>query len=162
MSPPASPTGFRVRGVHVLAMFVGFFLVVIAVDTVFTVMAIRTFPGQVSGTPYEDGVAYNRKLAQLSAQARLGWRASAQGGEGGAVEVRIQDRDGAPVSGLAVQARLERPATEAGRKTTALAETAPGTYVARVDGLSGAWDLSLVAKDKVGARFEAERRLTWR
>ena len=120
---------FQLKGLHVLGLFVGFFLLVIAVDTGFTVMAIRTFPGEVSRTPYEDGVAYNAKLAQLNAQARLGWRAAAR--------------------------------AEAGRRNAFLAETAPGTYSGRLGALSGAWDLSLVAHDKAGARFEAERRLTW-
>ncbi|MDO8377934.1 FixH family protein [Phenylobacterium sp.] len=162
MSQTESPTGFQLRGLHVLAMIVGFFLVVIAVDTGFTIMAIRTFPGEVSVTPYEDGVAYNKKLAQLAAQDRLGWRAIAAAGAGGAVTVSFRDRAGVPVTGLAVQAKLERPATESGAKTAKFAETAPGTYVARVAGLTGAWDLSLVAHDRAGARFEAERRLTWR
>ncbi|MBS0332957.1 MAG: FixH family protein, partial [Proteobacteria bacterium] len=67
----AEPTGFRLRGWHVLAMVVGFFTVVIAVDTSFAVMAYRTHPGEVSVTPYEDGLIYNRKLAQLRAQETL-------------------------------------------------------------------------------------------
>ncbi|MFZ3007583.1 MAG: FixH family protein [Phenylobacterium sp.] len=152
---------FRLNGLHVLGLFVGFFLVVIAVNVVFTVMAIRTYPGQVSKTPYEDGVAYNAKLAQLEAQSRLGWRAAAQAQPEGAVAVTFQDALGRPVTGLKVAAKLERPATEAGRKTVFLTETSPGAYSARPGVPSGVWDLSLVAHDRAGARFEAERRLTW-
>ncbi len=153
---------FQLKGLHVLAIFVGFFGVIIAVNVGFTVMAIRTFPGEVSRTPYEDGVAYNAKLAQLNAQARLGWRAAARAGDEGAVVVTFRDRAGRPVTGLNVAVKLERPATETGRKNAFLAETTPGTYAARPGGLSGAWDMSLVAHDRAGARFEAERRLTWR
>lgn len=153
--------GFQLNGRHVLGLFVVFFLVVIAVNVGFTVMAIRTYPGQVSQTPYEDGVAYNAKLAQLDAQSRLGWRASAQAGPDGAVVVTFRDLSGRPVRGLRVAAKLERPATETGRRNLVLAETAPGTYSARPGGLSGVWNLSLVAHDRAGARFEAERRLTW-
>ncbi|WP_340647365.1 FixH family protein [Phenylobacterium sp.] len=152
---------FELNGWHVLSLFVSFFLVVIVVNVAFTVMAIRTYPGQVSRTPYEDGVAYNAKLAQLNAQARLGWRAAARAGDDGAVMVTFLDRAGRPVTGLKVAAKLERPATETGRKNAFLPETAPGAYSARLGGLSGAWDLSLVAHDAAGARFEAERRLTW-
>ncbi|WP_310541127.1 FixH family protein [Phenylobacterium sp.] len=152
---------FELKGLHVLGLFVGFFLVVIVVNVVFTVMAIRTYPGEVSRTPYEDGVAYNVKLAQLDAQSRLGWRAAAQAGPKGAVVVTFRDRAGRPLSGLRVAAKLQRPATESGRKDALLAEIAPGTYSARLGGLSGAWDLSLLAQDPAGARFEAERRLTW-
>ena len=75
--------------------------------------------------------------------------------------VTFRDLSGLPVRGLRVAAKLERPATETGRRNLVLAETAPGTYSARPGGLSGAWNLSLVAHDRAGARFEAERRLTW-
>jgi nitrogen fixation protein FixH len=77
MNATAIDHGFRVRGWHVLAAFVVFFGIVIAVDTGFVIMSIRSFPGQVSVTPYEDGLVYDRKLAQMAAQDRLGWRAAA-------------------------------------------------------------------------------------
>ena len=54
--------GFQVRGWHVWAGVAAFFAVVIAVDATFTVLALRTFPGQVSVTPYEDGLLYNRRI----------------------------------------------------------------------------------------------------
>jgi len=84
---------FEVRGWHVLAGVSAFFAVIIAVDASFMVIAIRTFPGQVSVTPYEDGLLYNRRIAQLEAQERLGWRASA-GAEPGQVALEFRDRDG--------------------------------------------------------------------
>ena len=60
-------TAFRLTGWHVLAIVTGFFALVTAVDIGFVVMAVRTFPGEVSSTPYEDGLAYDRSLAQLRA-----------------------------------------------------------------------------------------------
>lgn len=157
---PAPRTGFRVTGWHVLAGVLSFFAMVIAVDVVFTVLAVRTFPGEVSVTPYEDGLLYNRKLARMEAQAELGWRAAASA-EPGRVVVELRDGAGAPLSGLAVSGQLERPATEAGKKPLRFAETAPGVYVATPGGLSGTWDLSAAAQDAAGRRLEAERRLTW-
>ena len=156
----APPAGFRLTGWHVLAIVCGFFAVVIAVDVAFVVVAVRTFPGEVSATPYEDGLAFNRSVAQLRAQERLGWRASAAAAAG-AIVLEVRDRTGQPVAGLAVTGELQRPATEAGRRTLAFHETKPGRYVSRPDGLSGAWDLSAHAVGKTGARFNAERRLTW-
>ena len=153
--------GFRIKGWHVLAGVVGFFMVVVGVDTGFLVMAYRTYPGQVSRTPYEDGTAYNTKLAQLAAQAKLGWTVSAGVTPDGQVLVQVRDRAGAPVSGLAGQGKLERPATEAGRITPRFREAAPGDYLARPGRLMGAWDLTVALTDKAGHRFEAERRLTW-
>jgi nitrogen fixation protein FixH len=163
MSPidtPARP-GFAIRGWHVLVGVTAFFAVVIGVDATFTVLAVRTFPGQVSVTPYEDGLLYNRRIAQLEAQERLGWRAAAAA-EPGQVRLEFRDRAGRPLSGLAIKARLERPATEAGRITLLFTETAPGRYVAPAGRIAGAWDLTADAKGASGGVFLAERRLTWR
>lgn len=156
---PGRP-GFTIRGWHVLAAVTAFFAVVIGVDATFTVIAIRTFPGQVSVTPYEDGLLYNRRIAQLEAQERLGWRAAASAAPGEVV-MAFQDRAGRPLTGLAVTGRLERPATEAGRITLRFVETAPGAYVAPAGRLSGAWDLTAEAQGPSGGAFLAERRLTW-
>jgi len=159
LTAPTRP-GFRLNGWHVLAMVTGFFAIVIAVDVGFVVMAVRTFPGEVSATPYEDGLAFNRSYAQQRTQERLGWRAIAAA-ERGAVAVEMRDRAGKPIAGLAVTGKLERPATEAGRIQLAFHETRPGRYVARSGGLAGAWDLTAHAADRSGARFVAERRLSW-
>lgn len=160
VSTTAAPTGFRITGWHFLAMIVGFFAVVIGVDVSFAVVAYRTHPGEVSVTPYEDGLIYNKKIAQMRAQEALGWRAGA-GPEAGKVVVVIEDRAGKPVSGLSLGGKLERPATEAGRIVPRFHETAPGRYEAAERGLSGAWDLTAEARDRAGHSFELERRLTW-
>lgn len=159
-SPSSSRPGFRVTGWHVLAGVVSFFAVVFAVDASFTVMALRTFPGQVSVTPYEDGLLYNRRIAQLEAQERLGWRAAAAAAPGEVV-LTFRDRNGQPLSDLSITGRLERPATDQGRVTLRFAETAPGRYVAPTGRLAGAWDLTTEARGGSGGAFLAERRLTW-
>lgn len=159
MSDLPSP-GFRVRGWHVLAGVVGFFAVIVAVDMSFLVMALRTFPGQVSVTPYEDGLLYNRHIARLEAQDRLGWRAFAEA-QPGEVRIELRDQEGRPLRGLAVSGRLERPATEAGRVTLTFVETAPGQYRAPSGRIAGAWDLTAEARAPTGEPFLAERRLTW-
>jgi nitrogen fixation protein FixH len=160
MSSAAAERPFRIKGWHVLAAFVAFFGVVIAVDTGFVIMSIRSFPGQVSVTPYEDGLVYDRKLAQLARQERVGWRAAASAAPD-AVIVEMRDRGGAPLTGLAIGGKLERPATEAGRMTLRFQESSPGRYIARPGRLDGAWDLTASALGEHGERFEAERRLTW-
>lgn len=161
MSAQQASAGFRLNGWHVLAGFVGFFALVIGVDVGFATMAYRTYPGQVSVSPYEDGVKYNRQLAQLAAQDRLGWSVAAGVQPDGAILVQVRDRAGAPVRGLASTAKLERPATEAGRVTPRFSEVAPGDYLARPSRMSGTWDLSITLKDAAGHSFEAERRLSW-
>ena len=149
------------RGWQVGAGICAFFAVVIGVDTTFTVMALRSHPGEVSVTPYEDGLLYNRHISQMAAQSRLGWRASAAA-EPGQVALEFRDAAGAPVTGLTIDASLKRPATETGRLAPRFRETAPGRYEAPTGAISGAWDLAATAQDARGERFETERRLTWR
>ncbi|WP_333586591.1 FixH family protein [Phenylobacterium sp.] len=152
--------GFRIKGWHVLVAMIAFFAVITAVNAVFITAALRTFPGEVSVTPYEDGLAYNARLAQQAAQAELGWRAAAAAMVDG-VEVQLVDSQGHPLTGLEVTALLQRPATETGAQTLALSETAPGVYGAQAHALAGVWDLTFKAVAPGGQTFEAQRRLTW-
>jgi nitrogen fixation protein FixH len=75
------------------------------------------------------------------------------------IRLAVVDRAGAPIAGLRLTARLERPATEQGRRDIRFVETAPGVYQARPGALAGAWDLRLSAYDRQNHRFDAERRL---
>ena len=160
MTVVPNPSRFRITGWHALAGIVAFFAVVIGVDATFTVLALKTFPGQVSVTPYEDGLLYNRHIAQMEAQDRLGWRA-AVAAEPGQVVLTYVDRDGAPLQGMSITGKLERPATEAGRILLRFEEAAPGRYVSPAGRIAGAWDLTAEAHGRTGGLFVAERRLTW-
>lgn len=154
----ASP-GFVLKGWHVLLMFIAFFGVDIAVNTYFMVSAYKTFPGETSTTPYEDGLAYNATLAQRQAQAALGWRIAA--GRDGPDQIRVDasDRSGAGLSGLKVSAHIERPATEAGQLDVNFTEVQPGLYRAKAPDLHGAWDIDVTVKDAQGRTATAERRV---
>lgn len=161
MTAPSTPlrVPFTVKGWHVAAAVVAFFVVIIGVNAVFLTMAYRTHPGQVAPRPYEAGLLYNTELKRLRVQEALGWRAALEA-RPDAVMVRLQDRDGQPLRGLKVTATLLRPATEQGRSVLNLTETAPGQYVAPRAGLSGVWDARVDATGG-GHSFIAERRLTW-
>jgi nitrogen fixation protein FixH len=159
MTPPTEPR-FRISGRHVLLAVIAFFGVIIAVNAYFLVAAYRTFPGQVSETPYEDGVGFNRTVAQRRAQAELGWSATATTTAQG-VEVDLRDRAGQPLQGLKVEGVLRRPATQAGQISLKFTEASAGRYVAKAGPGSGAWDLHFVAKGSRAELFEGERRLTW-
>jgi nitrogen fixation protein FixH len=151
---------FRLTGWHVLAAVAAFFGVIITVDGLFIAAAYRTFPGQVSVTPYEDGLAYNQRMAQQRAQTALGWRVAVSV-EAGGLAVEMTDKAATPVTGLALSGVLSRPATEAGRLPLTFAEVAPGRYETRVTPAPGGWDFMVTARAKDGAVVEAERRLTW-
>jgi nitrogen fixation protein FixH len=163
---------FEIRGWHVLLGIVAFFGVVIAVDVGFAIQAYRTFPGEVSATPYEDGLTFNRTLARRAEERSLGWRAKVQASVLGAgsnlrsgrvlLRVTINDAAGQPVRGLRLTGKLERPATEAGELSPRFTETRPGIYEATAPDTPGAWDVSLTAVDAQGRAFDAESRMVWR
>jgi nitrogen fixation protein FixH len=159
MSLSHTRPGFRLNGWHVLAMFVVFFGVTIAVDTVMIVQSYRTYPGEVSSQPYEDGLAWDSELDQQHAQAALGWKMSAGLDAAGVVTIAARDRSGAPLTLTRIEARLERPATEQGLRQLTFKPAGLGQYRANAGALSGAWDLRLSAYDAKGRRFDAERRL---
>lgn len=161
MTTTNRPDGFRLQGRHVLFGVIGFFAVIFALDGYFVALAMKTFPGQVTESPFEEGLAFNGDIARREAQARLGWTATAQETAAGVVVV-LKGRDGHHLSGLNLTGALERPATEAGRQTLRFTEASPGVYTAAAQGLAGAWDLTATAQDGDGARFDLTRRLVWR
>jgi nitrogen fixation protein FixH len=159
-TPSADRVPFVIKGWHVAAGVSAFFAVVIGVDASFAVLAYRSHPGQVAVRPYEDGLVYNAELARMQAQQALGWSASA-GAAPGTVVVQMRDRQGAPLTGLKLTALLQRPATERGRVTVPLAETAPGRYATAPATLTGTWDVHVEARRDARMVFAADRRLTW-
>jgi nitrogen fixation protein FixH len=158
MSAAAKP--FRVTGRHVFAGITLFFLIVIGTDAWFMTLAYRSFPGQSADNPYEAGIAFNQTLAKRQAEVELGWSVEADKLSDGVV-LRPLDAAGQPITGLAVTAKLERPATETGRRTITLREVSPGLYQASGLALTGAWDLTATLTSPTGEQFEAERRLQW-
>ena len=159
MSTVADRKRFRITGWHVLAAFTAFFAAVLVADTLMVLDAYRTYPGEVTAQPYEEGLRYDAELAQQRRQAALGWQMTAGIARPGVLRVTARDRSGAPLPALRVTGRLARPATEQGARAVTFREAAPGVYEATADVLDGAWDLRLQAVDRRGREFHAERRL---
>jgi nitrogen fixation protein FixH len=151
--PPSRP--FHLSGRMVLACMVGFFLVVAGVNAVMMTIAIRTMPGVDVKSAYETSQRFNGEIARMQAQAERGWQASAQLRRVGAdavVTLSLRDRAGAPVTGLAVRARLEHPAARREDHEAALGETAAGDYAATIPTVhGGGWTLAIA-----GARGEEQ------
>lgn len=148
------------RGWHVLALFTAFFAIVIVTDVAFAVVAYRSAPGQAAKDPYEAGLLYQRQLDAKAREAALGWRASVKQHDG-IIDLNILDRDGAPVTGLNVEAAFNRPATERGEHQARFSEASPGVYRLAAANWSGAWDMHAVARRADGAAFDIESRLQW-
>jgi nitrogen fixation protein FixH len=135
-----------ITGRHVLIAIVAFFGVVFAVNAYFIRAALSTHTGVVANEPYRKGLKYNERIAEGEQQALLGWRDEiALSPDGQALTVRLVDKNGAPVRGLAVKAILGRPATtaedavlplvenDAGRYEAATGLREPGGYIASIE-----------------------------
>jgi nitrogen fixation protein FixH len=132
-------------GRHVLAMLVGAFLIVIAVNAVFVTYALKTWSGLSVDQPYDRGIKYNQVLEVDRAELALGWKVAGRF-DGRHVTVDLSDRDGKAVNGAKVVASLERPTSEGYDQDLPLAAEGDGRYGtdARVS-LPGQWDLRVVA-----------------
>jgi nitrogen fixation protein FixH len=151
------------NGRHVLLTFIGFFLIVFAVNGIMVYKAESTFAGLDTDDPYRKGLDYNERIAVAAAQSRLGWRDQTDYVPATRhLRVTLTDKAGGAVSGLAVTAELERPATSRFDQKLPLTQTGPGIYEADVSGLdAGTWTVDVRARngEDDAALYEARRRL---
>jgi nitrogen fixation protein FixH len=128
-------------------VFLGFFLVVFAVNGVFLYSAISTYTGIVAVEPYRKGLNYNQRIAADEAQKAQGWRDALEVTRSGQVTLRLTNRLGEPVEGLVVKGTFGRPSTAQHDVKLELAEVQPGTYAVRIGPPeAGAWLVALEAR----------------
>jgi nitrogen fixation protein FixH len=157
--------GGGLSGRTVLFSLVGFFAVVIGVNVTMMTLAISTMPGTEVESPYLAGIKYNAEIASARAQEARGWRMTShvdRTGEGRAVvTLEARDRNGAPLTGLALSVRLARPTDQRADRGVTLAERSPGRYSGEAnDVAAGVWDLEVEA-DRGGERlFRSKNRIT--
>lgn len=145
-------------GRHVLAMIVAFFLVIFVVNGVFVYVSLNSHPGVISEDAYRKGLDYNRTLERADRQNARGWRTTVTL-DGGFVAVAFRDRNGAPLTGLAVRAEAHRPVHDRSDTSLVLRETAPGRYRAETALASGRWELRLTADAQDLPGYLAERSI---
>lgn len=131
-------------GRHVLLVFVAFFGLVFLANGIFLYYAISTFGGGDTSDPYRKGLHYNDTLAEAARQDSLGWREQvAYLADSGRLTLKLNDREGLPVSGLHIGALIGRPATDRDDFTAKFKEVAGGIYEAEVALGPGQWILQL-------------------
>ena len=151
------------KGRHVLIVFIGFFLIVFAVNGLMVYQALSTFGGIDTDDAYRKGLTYNDRIAAAATQTRLGWHDHTDYvADGRRLRVTLTDASGAAVSGLKLSARMQRPATNLFDRELSLDQTGPDIYEADVSQLEpGAWTVDLQASrgGEGAALYEARRRL---
>jgi nitrogen fixation protein FixH len=133
--------------------FIGFFAVVLLVNGIMIFVAFDTWTGigQENANSYQQGLAYNDRLAEVAAQEALGWQAELSfeelAGRQGRLELALADRNGNPLEGAAVAATLARPTNAASDFALPLSDAGIGRYGADIDfPAAGQWDVRIVAE----------------
>lgn len=159
-----TPSGFVLKGWHVLLMMLAFFGVIFAVNGVFLYYAITSHPGEQVEKSYLQGLNYNQTLEARAAQAELGWRAAAGFSDdaGSAITIQLEDRNGRPLSGLNVTGVLLRsPASADHDVQLDFVAMTNGEYTASgLDLCQGQWHLVALATSTNGEEFEISKDLT--
>ncbi|GGL56222.1 FixH family protein [Wenxinia marina] len=137
-----------ITGPKFFAIFASFFVVIIAVNVVLAVQAVRTFPGLEVANSYVASQTFDRERA---AQEALGWTVAAEV-RGGVLRLSITDAAGAPVEAAEVTGTF-------GRATSVRDDQVPAfvfdgsAYVAPVAVSGGNWNLRLEAVAQDGTPF---------
>ncbi len=135
-------------GRHAALVFIGAFGVIITVNLIMAVSAVRTFPGLEVKNSYVASQQFNDRLAT---QTALGWQVSAEA-SGGLVFLSIVGADGDPVELRALKATLGRSTHEKEDFDPAF-EFDGSAYVARAELAPGNWNIRMVAKAQDGTEF---------
>jgi nitrogen fixation protein FixH len=139
----------RITGKHVLAICLGFFGVMLAVNMMFVFLAVSTFNGGEGGKAYQTGLDYNQTIAAARAQEQLGWSHKIEAATAGRITVLVTDRAGGPVRALSLSGDIGRPAADKFTRPLAFQEVRPGAYAAEAGALNdGNWVVSLAARAK--------------
>jgi len=154
----------KITGKHVLFALLAFFGVIVVANTIFITLAVKSFPGEAEEKPYMQGLNYNKVLADRAEQAALGWRAEVaraeRAGDGAVIGLRLYDAAGAPLLRLSIDGALKRPAHHGEDAALAFNLSSEGIYLADIPSLApGLWDLSAVAANEKGERFDFRARV---
>ncbi|MFX0541493.1 FixH family protein [Roseovarius sp. S4756] len=138
----------RLTGWHVLAMFVGGFVIIIGVNLWLAFSAVRTFPGIETDSSYVASQTFDEDRA---AQDALGWDVGLNLADG-LLALEIVDAYGNAVAPEIVEATLGRATTVTEDRTPAF-EWDGMRYVAPVDLAPGNWNLRIDLRAEDGTPF---------
>lgn len=127
-------------GRHMLAVMLGFFGVVVAVNVIMATLAAKTFSGTVVDNSYVASQQFNHWLAEGRAQQRLGWRAQPGLDDHRHVRLVLSDRIGA-LDGAAVSAVARHPIGLESDVTLHFRASGTGVYISDRALPAGRWYL---------------------
>ena len=141
--------GRKLTGWHVLAIFVGGFGIIIAVNVFMAWNAVSTFPGMEVSSSYADSQTFDdRRFAQEA----LGWNASIEIPGDGTLILHLVDGAGMPVAPAELTALLTRPTNREEDQLLVLTRV-NGAFVAPVELGDGQWRLRLTGTARDGTDY---------
>ena len=146
----------RFTGLHLAAIVVGFFGVVITVNVTMATLASRTFSGAIVKNGYVANQDFDGWSAAGQRQAALGWTVVAHI-EDGALVVEARDRADA-ITDAVVTATLRHPIAADRSVTLTLHPSAAGIYAAPIHLPRGQWD-ALIRLKAQGQDYRLHERL---
>jgi nitrogen fixation protein FixH len=151
-------------GAKVLMAFVGFFVLVAAMNAVMLRAATSTFGGIEVASAYRAGLAFNDEIAAAARQDALHWTVNVdlarQTEDWSRMIVHLNEADGSPAAGITVSARLIHPADGRRDQRISLYETCAGEFEGTTDAAPGLWDLLIEASRDNAVVFRSRSRLT--
>ena len=155
----------KLTGIHVLIMLCLFFGVMIVVNVIFTVFAVKTFPGEQEKKSYLQGLHYNQTIEERERESQLGWNVQAGFEMAGATPSLVtiwSDKSNQQLVQLDVLATLTRPASEDGQLAVTLLADGPGRYLVALPDLQpGNWHVEITATNADGDHLTARKVMSW-
>jgi len=147
----------RFTGVHMLAVMVSFFGVVILVNFYMAYSATSSFAGLVVENSYVESQLFNEKLAAVKRQAALGWKVDLDVREDG-IRVDARDAKGIPIRGR-IEVEMTRPTTNRDDHEIQAETNGLGAVHLPTQLTAGAWDATVTVVSSDGERYLATRRV---
>lgn len=137
----------ELTGRTVLICLLGFFGVVAAANAALVVAATSTFSGVEVDSSYSAGLKFQQELAAVREQDALHWNVSAKldrAADGAvALALSVRDANGAPVSAVDIEARLEHPADGRRDHVMTLRPAGPGLFKGATSAGPAQYDLMI-------------------
>ena len=134
-------------------VFVGAFVVIIAVNGIMIGFALTSWTGLETRNHYRAGNNYNAALAGAERQAELGWQNALRfvpagpGGVSGRLEVTFTEKQGAAITDARMKVRLIRASKDALDQELTMFHQGNGLYVSAVDfPAKGKWQVRILAR----------------
>jgi len=153
----------EITGRTVLVLLIAFFAVVAGANAVLIRAATSTLGGVEVDSSYKAGLAFMREVTAAREQDARHWSVTAHfdkiGENANALTISVRDRAGAPVSGIAVDAKLGHPADARRDHAVALRSAELGLFKGTTDAEPAQWDLLIEIKRGDERLFRSKSRV---